>query len=79
MLSNKAFKPSLYGIYFFIIGSIISYFVDAVPPPLNTEKSYVHIWFEIMGQIALLSIVSYCVLTYFRNTKTCLGISAKFK
>ena len=74
MLKN-IILPSIYGLYFFIVGSIISYIVDAVPPPLNTEKSYVHIWFEIMGQIALLSIVSHYALTYFKNTKTFLGIS----
>jgi len=58
-----------YGIYFFIMGAIISYFVDAIPPALDTEKSYIMIWLEIIGQIALLAIVSHYAITYFKHTK----------
>ena len=66
--------PMFYGIYFFIMGAIISYVVDAILPPLNTEKSYIAIWLEILGQIALLAVVSHYALKYFRNTKTFIGV-----
>jgi hypothetical protein len=66
--------PMVYGIYFFIIGATISYIIDVIPPPLNTEKSYIAIWFEIMGQIALLAVVSHYALKYFRNTQTFIGV-----
>ena len=69
-MTNSIILSALYGIYFFIIGAIISYFSDAIFPPLKTYKKNSILIIEILAQIALLSVLSFFSMSYFKTRKT---------